>query len=87
MHPSNKGHAALAELLSEPLRRALHERQTGAALTAQDRRGDKRLDELPPPMIPNSLDETPSLCAMLVSCPRLGAPISGGPRCLNAAQP
>lgn len=73
MHPGDTGHAALAELLVAPLARAAREVAAGEALAPADRRLDPRLDGLPPPMIPRSQDESPTLCAMLVRPPRRAA--------------
>lgn len=66
LHPHDTGHAVMAELLLHALDRAIEEVQTGRSLSAADRRGDPRLDSLPPPMIPHSPDERAALCAMLV---------------------
>ena len=74
MHPGDTGHAALAELLAQPLSRAAWEVAAGEALGDGDRRRDTRLQALPPPMIPSSQDETPSLCAMLVRSGRGAMP-------------
>jgi len=58
----------------QPLIRAVWEVEAGEALTDSDRRKDphlKKRGEMPPPMIPGNLDETPGVCAMLASaaCP------------------
>lgn len=60
----------MAELLVQPLYRAVREVEAGLAMTELDRRRDPRLpppDHLPPHMIPGSADETSGVCAMQVS--------------------
>ena len=64
VHPSERGALALAELLLAPLQRALLEAAAGLQLK---RRGDPRLEPLPPPMIPDSPERSTSYCAMMAS--------------------
>ncbi|KAI3428300.1 hypothetical protein D9Q98_006679 [Chlorella vulgaris] len=65
MHPGNFGHQALAELLAQPLIRAVWEAEAGEAVYVADRRPEPRVAGLPPPMIPGNQDSTPGFCAML----------------------
>ena len=64
VHPSPNGNIVLAELLIHPLQRALSE---SAAGIQPKRRDNAHLDRIPPPMIPNSPEKSPSFCAMLAS--------------------
>ena len=67
MHPSDHGHQVLAELLAAPLMRAVWEATAGDALSEADHRRHPRLPDLPAPMIPDTADEIPGVCAMLAS--------------------
>lgn len=77
MHPGNFGHQALAELLAQPLIRAVWEAEAGEAVYVADRRPEPRVAGLPPPMIPGNQDSTPGFCAMLASacCPPQPSPL------------
>jgi hypothetical protein len=69
-HPSDRGHAMMAEALAGPLGRAL---ATEAALAAggrvPSRRRDARVDPLgvPPPMVPGNNESPSTVCAMQAS--------------------
>ncbi|KAL4442042.1 hypothetical protein ABPG77_011303 [Micractinium sp. CCAP 211/92] len=67
LHPYDTGHQALAELLVQPLARAVREVEAGEALGKDDVRHPEELTtaDLPPPMIPGNLDEEPGFCALL----------------------
>lgn len=69
LHPYDTGHQALAELLVQPLARAVREVEAGEALGKDDVRHPEELTtaDLPPPMIPGNLDEEPGFCALLAS--------------------
>ena len=71
MHPGNLGHQALAELLAQPLVRAVWEAEAGEAVYTADRRVDPRLPRMPAPMTPDNADATPGFCAMMASGPAL----------------
>lgn len=71
VHPTPHGNMVLAELLREPLIRAVMEVAAGHS---PQLRGDPRVPALPPPMIPRSPDLTASQCYMLV---RLGGAALG----------
>ncbi|PSC68081.1 hypothetical protein C2E20_8267 [Micractinium conductrix] len=66
LHPYDPGHQTLAELLAEPLVRAVWEVQAGLALAEADLRKDPHLKRkrLPPPMIPGNADGASGVCAM-----------------------
>jgi hypothetical protein len=57
----------LAELLAAPLMQAVWEATAGDALSEADHRQHPRLPDLPAPMIPDTADEIPGICAMLAS--------------------
>lgn len=64
-HPSDHGHKVLAELLAAPLMRAVWEATAGDGLSEADHRRHPGLADLPAPMIPDTVDEIPGVCAML----------------------
>ena len=63
VHPDLNGRRVLAELLAQPLVTAVEEEAAG---TPVQQRQDVRLAGLPPPMIPNSRELSPSTCYVLV---------------------
>lgn len=67
LHPYDPGHQTLAELLVQPLVRAVQEVEAGEALGEDDVRHAAELTaaDLPPPMIPGNADEEPGFCALL----------------------
>lgn len=69
LHPYDPGHQTLAELLVQPLVRAVQEVEAGEALGEDDVRHAAELTaaDLPPPMIPGNADEEPGFCALLES--------------------
>lgn len=69
LHPNDPGHQTLAELLVQPLVRAVREVEAGEALGEDDVRHASELvaADLPPPMIPGNVDEEPGFCALLAS--------------------
>ncbi|KAL4423591.1 hypothetical protein ABPG77_004631 [Micractinium sp. CCAP 211/92] len=64
-HPSDRGHKMMAEAVAGPLlRAAADEAAEQAGLVEPSRRHDKRLEGLPPPMIPGNEESPTTLCAM-----------------------